>query len=465
MNDTQELKNKFKIFELVKNHFSLNKESLDLFKYRLFYERLIPKEFEDMKQYPDLRRRVRISEDKYEELDQGWDIFTNNFQSFVDTYEVKYSNFRKNKIKVNNQEMKFKKALEFYYLNNLQNAIKEFIGNKIHGNFFIKKSQKGNCLTIAKWYASTYCTDCKQNCRIEPTEYNAHLKNGEKIDYITTEIKNLIKTSILKILEQVGAKRIPNCGLEVVLSLNFADWFLCSTGEKWTSCISLDSTYDYAYWTGLPALIGDKNRGLVYLTDGSKKNYNGIVVDKIYSRTWIMLTRMTNGEHKNETFLQFIRDYPIDIGLKKISLKSFNSPLAKCKVMSAKISGEYRSRYYVEMFWHKVGKKEILNPIYCDNFQLSIAHKNKAKLFRAGTFGYYTDGQGSNCFIRKNNKVSLSDNKFFYEGGLNRLVNKKIWDTDKKKHLLKEVSSFYEGKENNSYYFDEKDGFKDGEED
>jgi hypothetical protein len=41
----QELKNKFLIFDLVKNHFSLTENSLELFKFRLFNEPLIAEEY------------------------------------------------------------------------------------------------------------------------------------------------------------------------------------------------------------------------------------------------------------------------------------------------------------------------------------------------------------------------------------------------------------------------------------
>jgi len=414
MNKTQELKNKFKIFELVKKHFSLTDESLKLFKYRLFYERLIPKEFEYMKKYTDLRKRVKVEESKYENFDQGWNIFKRHFPSFVSIYKIKYNDFRRNKIKIEKQDMKFKKALEFYYLNHKKEAINDYIIYE---------------------------------------------------DATSKERNQIIKNSILVTLEQVGTRKIPNCGLELVFSLNFADWFLCSSGEKWTSCISLDSNYENALWTGLPALIGDKNRGLVYLTDGSKKNYNGIEVDKIYSRTWVTLERILEGQYKNKTFLRFVRDYPIDIGLEKISVKTFDIPIATCKVKTQKITGDYRGRYYIELFWHKVNKGELLNSIYFDNFSIEIAKKNKAKLFKPGTFGYYSNGNGFSCFIKKNNTIKITENKFSYEGGLNRLIHKKVWETDEKKHILKEISFFYEGKENHNYYFNETDGFEDVEED
>ena len=53
----QEIKNKFKVYELVKNHFGLSERSLKLFKFRLFYEPHIAPE------YAELLNRYATKED------------------------------------------------------------------------------------------------------------------------------------------------------------------------------------------------------------------------------------------------------------------------------------------------------------------------------------------------------------------------------------------------------------------
>jgi hypothetical protein len=76
----------------------------------------------------------------------------------------------------------------------------------------------------------------------------------------------------------------------------------CSTGEKWTSCISLDSDYEGNYWAGLPGLVGDKNRAMIYVTDGVKKTYAGVTVDRLLARSWVLLS--------NKNKMQIVHFYP-----------------------------------------------------------------------------------------------------------------------------------------------------------
>ena len=96
--------------------------------------------------------------------------------------------------------------------------------------------------------------------------------------------------TIIKFNQSISEKRFPiGKELQIVLSLNFADWFLCSTAESWTSCLDLKSSHQSAFWASLPGLIIDKNRALVYITDGTKKEFCGITTDKFITRSWILL--------------------------------------------------------------------------------------------------------------------------------------------------------------------------------
>ena len=94
---------------------------------------------------------------------------------------------------------------------------------------------------------------------------------------------------IIKAFEKIGTVKTPNSKkkVELVLSFNFADFMMCSIKESWTSCYDLEKGY---YWFAVPGLIGDKDRALMYLTDGRKKEFMGIEVDSMMTRSWIMLT-------------------------------------------------------------------------------------------------------------------------------------------------------------------------------
>jgi len=91
--------------------------------------------------------------------------------------------------------------------------------------------------------------------------------------------------------------------IQIVLSGNFSDWFLASTAEEWKSCINLESEYASSFWAGLPGLVGDPNRLMIYVTDGKKKTYEGITTDRFLSRTWM--------SHTNKDQLCLIRWFPI----------------------------------------------------------------------------------------------------------------------------------------------------------
>jgi hypothetical protein len=404
----QDLKNKFKIFYLVKNHFSLTDESLKLFKYRLFYEPLIAKEFKEIiGEKKDFRKRIPLDEKLVEQFDNGWKIFQENFSYFIEKNKINYNHYKKNKITINGQEVKIKKVIEDFYIKNISYATKDL-----------------------------------------------------GFGYYETINEETITKKIRILLEKIGTMKIPNKKLEIVFSLNFADWFLCSAGEKWTSCISLDSSYERAFWSGLPGLVGDKNRAMVYITDGVKKNYNGIIVDRIISRSWVTIIRSKSKDTINKTFLTMVREYPNYLGITNMTEKAFNIKFygndEDCHPES------YIGRYYIELFWHKITNGEFLNSIYFDNLSIKMANKNVAEHHKFGTYGRYVRGSGSSSYSRKEDKKpNYTDEGFNYSGGLKRLINGKVWKTETKGNRLKKIADFYE---RNDSYYDEDDGYGDEEE-
>lgn len=459
INQIQELKNKFKIFELVKNHFSLTDKSLNLFKYRLFYAPIIAKEYlEIIKDSKDLRKRIKIPEKFAEDLDKGWKLFQDYFRDFCYYFKISFKDYRKNKIKIDSQEIKIKKALEKFYIENYKYAF--MLPSLENDDSFLYIFKE--CLISLKRNTVIICNNCGKHCKINYNLYDK-INIEHRVKVITEEAKELIKKRIIKILEKIGTVKIPNRGLELVFSLNFADWFLCSAGEKWNSCISLDSSYEASYWTGLPGLICDKNRAMIYITDGEKKNYNGIIVDKIISRSWILLIRSKEPKSINKTFISYIREYPSDFNLKKLSEEIFKISFFK---------GEYEEncpksfigRYYFELLWHKVKENlEFFQSIYFDTTTVKIARRNKAKYFKKGTFGLYEGPSGATAgFERKSeNSVKKSDIGFYYDGGLNRLIHNKVTNKNTRK-IMNKISEFFEN--GNSFTFDSNDGFEEVEE-
>jgi len=57
------------------------------------------------------------------------------------------------------------------------------------------------------------------------------------------------------------------------ISRNPIDYLFCSTHQSYTSCISLDSEYESAYYMGLGGLSLDPNRVLLFTTTGALRSY------------------------------------------------------------------------------------------------------------------------------------------------------------------------------------------------
>lgn len=104
--------------------------------------------------------------------------------------------------------------------------------------------------------------------------------------------------------ERIGASKLPKGKVKLVFSVNFVDWFLSATAENWKSCLNLESTFEGAYWATLPGMITDRNRAMLYITNGKEKKYMGITTDRFIFRSWLLLTRF------NEIFL--VKLYPKD---------------------------------------------------------------------------------------------------------------------------------------------------------
>ena len=78
------------------------------------------------------------------------------------------------------------------------------------------------------------------------------------------------------------------------ISKNPVDLLFCSTGHSWGSCISLESDYERAYYMGLPVVLVDPDRYIIF--SGSKKKHSyrvkGLDIEyhKYYSRSWGIAT-------------------------------------------------------------------------------------------------------------------------------------------------------------------------------
>ena len=253
----KDLKNISLISSIVEKHFGLDKKSLEYFKSEItsttidsYFETI----FKEHK-VEDLRVKYKIPREICSTLDNGWKVFIHCFSKFIEKYNFTYDNFVDNKVLIDKNNIKIRKALIAFYTD--------------INNFSLFRRDMGSQVTM-------------ENIEM--------VKNWEIKKSVHPKLIENITAYIDQVLDSISQKCLPKSDIYLVLSCNFADWFLCSTAESWKSCLNMESEFHGAYWTGVPGLIGDKNRCLLYITDSNKKTYQGISVDKIIARSWGLLS-------------------------------------------------------------------------------------------------------------------------------------------------------------------------------
>ena len=177
-------------------------------------------------------------------------------------------------------------------------------------------------------------SECKKNENI--SNIIANLKHEAKL--IEMEFKNSIVYKYENEFATSSVKKLSKDEVYLVLSINYADWFLCSTSESWGSCLNLQG--DMVYWYGLPGLIGDKNRVLAYLTTKEKKNYRGIEADKMITRSWALLDEENN--------FNFVRWYPNNEFNTGGVIELLNKETGNKFIAPEDEGNYYKTKYYLE---------------------------------------------------------------------------------------------------------------------
>ena len=428
LSDEIEANNKKIISDIVGKTFSLRKDSLEKFN-KLLENREIAKEF-DFIDKKSLRfiKEVEVAN----ETDKSFNIFNGFFGSL----DISYKDFSDNHITIGKNKMKIQKYI-FKRLSEEPDKFMVFFNHFVRSDLYLPSFC--NVVIGDKLYSETgehqnpienidfenirkiaYSKDEPDNVcfkfRKKGTEniiINLITPKDKMFNYINKEI---LRAIITRIYEKIGESKAPTRKLHLVVSLNFADWFLCSTEEKWTSCLNLDSDYECCYWKGLPGLIEDKNRCMVYLTDGTRKNFHGIETYHIIARTWCLLTKVNN-----EIKLWAIRGYP-----NAFNFRSFIDELGFVKTISEndlnnalENGAEVEFPYDFEGIFMDIGEDDRwwTLTIYGDGYGLRYNQETKR-------FNWDFNSSGAvSWFIHKDGKVDDIERVYTsYENGVSTLL-------------------------------------------
>ena len=279
---------------------------------------------------------------------------------------MQYSDFANGRIEINKNKMKIKKALEYFYTDprNAVSLKRDFPSVKARKRINLNDPNKDTCLYLHFNHHFPVKDDNENHNFLWHREVNSedvvHKYSQQNKIIINNKLLRSILRHIDEILYEINCKKLPfdmkgeKKKFEVVISANFADWFLASTGENWHSCISLESTFSQSYWFGNPGMITDRNRAIIYITDGVEKEYHGIVVDRILARSFIHIAR----NDLSKKLCYFINHgYPnshhnlYETILKQWctakNMDSFNGYYRSCKI-------PYTMKYSVPFLWHRI---------------------------------------------------------------------------------------------------------------
>jgi hypothetical protein len=363
--NTIEERNREIICSIVENHFYLKNDSIKEFKKNIYGEKFIAPEFKEILG-DDLRARKKIKINDFSEEDEAWKKLKKH-KLFMDEVSPGFEDLVYNKFEYKKNTYKLNKIFKKIYLPEKEKFIEEINGN--YCNLRLPVLKKNN----ETYYV--YGDEKIKACEIDENTI-------EKVCEYILELRELYFNSSKKRKE-----------LEVVISLNFADWFLCSTGESWTSCLNLESDYEKCVWIGLPGLIVDPNMAMLYITNEEKKEYNGIITDKFICRCWMY--SVIDEEDKNNKFFCG-REYPVSFCCGSILENIFkNETFINSSSVEYFLGKPLKERELLfQIFTSSDGDSKITSDIYYDNIiKNKIINKKYLQYFVSSKgcgFKYFT---------------------------------------------------------------------------
>lgn len=355
----EEIEKREKTFAFISKYFGYNTTGLDIIRKQMFNPQLdenYAKLFKD----DSLRANFFLPGQDYSKEDKGWELFRMYFPKFVKDFQITYENFAKNNFIHNKNTVKLFKFLGTLSLEYFSSAFK----------FFDKENKEEN------------------------------------------------KELIIKIAsEKIGRYKISdNQKKRFVISCNPMDFLMVSTSESWKSCLNLDSEHSSCFYTGLPAMINDKNRAIMYLTDGTYKEFFDIRTERFLSRTWLLV-----GEKDNIVSVRF---FPSGHYSESTIKESVGFPIRE-------LHTGFISKYSVDNIYNEQG---FSLGIYIDN-----AHVNENGKYEYGSSGFQS------THINMPKKIYTGYNLYSFSSGLSSVIRNghtmsKYQITKKCKYCSKELN-------------------------
>jgi hypothetical protein len=329
------------IEEMVLSKFGLSSSSNFRFS-NAIKNRFIDETFKDYVN-EDNRIVIKLPLYLYKEFDEGWTLLREMMPFLIEEYDITYNDFRKNKILYEKNNLKIIKMIKNYFIKN-NKLNEEKIANYISFlNSFLNEKIE-------------YIIELKE-------KYNNDASDLGYINFIIKEFVDRLNEVRLSVDKHMF----------IVISFNYKDMFLSSTAEDWSSCLNLESRSFACYWASLPGAAIDKNLGILYITNGSEKFYNGINADKMISRSFFLLD--------NNNVINIIKFYPNEI-IKLEKLKDIIPFDVKW------IDKEYKNKYEIESLRYK---NNLTCYLYQDKTNLILKENGNFDLiYNNGKKGLYT---------------------------------------------------------------------------
>lgn len=283
--------------------------------------------------------------------------FYEEYRKFDNGCSLSYESVLSNKLTVFGEERKAYRFLCSHSDKIAEHLIKNADGSAI--DFFdLGKVDDFGLKLLVKTMTEYYDKDERSTHLRTKIEKIMDRARGKKVYDIGT-LSSIVNDLFRIIADIIGALAISNKNkYKSFLSFNFADWFLASTGESWSSCICLDSNTCFSW--GLIGLMACPDWGMIMVSKGADKNYNGIKVPSLLARSWVIYGI-------NEKY-NLVNWYPHDLrgrSTNDLVLKDGNIVITKSDFYD-----ESRSYSWFKPFYLRNG---VVPFIYADCYGIAIA--------------------------------------------------------------------------------------------